>query len=156
MVSRVARNQEFLPKKFRSLEITISWWNIFLWKQCSKISRWQWTSSYSQMVFKLGVLKNFAKFTGKHTCWSLFLIKLAFNFIKKRLQHRCFPVKFADFFRTAFFIEHLRWLLLISLSARKLLQYIVTHFAVFYQPVKRYQVFSIFKHVHESRHQNNK
>ena len=27
----------------------------------------------------------------------------ACNFIKKRLQHRCFPVKFAKFFRTSFF-----------------------------------------------------
>ena len=32
------------------------------------------------------VLKNFANFTGKHLCWSLQQ--------KKRLQHRCFPVKF--------------------------------------------------------------
>ena len=32
----------------------------------------------------------------KHLCWSLFLIK----FIKKRLQHRCSPVKFAKFLRT--------------------------------------------------------
>ena len=33
-------------------------------------------SSGPQMFFKLGVLKNFANFTGKHLCWSLFLIKL--------------------------------------------------------------------------------
>ena len=37
----------------------------------------------------------------------------ACNFIKKRLQHRCFPVKFAKFLRTLIFTEHLRWLLLI-------------------------------------------
>ena len=30
----------------------------------------------SQMFFKIGVLKKFAKFTGKHLCWSRFLIKL--------------------------------------------------------------------------------
>ena len=29
-----------------------------------------------------------------------------------RLQHRCFPVKYAKNFRTSFFTEHLRWLLL--------------------------------------------
>ena len=34
------------------------------------------------------------------------------NFIKRRLQHRCFLVKFAKFLRTPFFTEHLRWLLL--------------------------------------------
>ena len=33
----------------------------------------------------------------------------ACNFIKKRLQHSCFPVNIAKFLRTAFFIEHLRW-----------------------------------------------
>ena len=36
----------------------------------------------------------------------------AWNFIKRRLQHRCFLVKFAKFLRTPFFTEHLRWLLL--------------------------------------------
>ena len=35
------------------------------------------------------------------------------NIIKKRLRHRCFPVKFAKLLRTTFFTEHLRWLLLI-------------------------------------------
>ena len=42
-------------------------------------------------------------FRGKHLCWSLFLIKLlASNF----------PVNTVKFVRTAFFIKHLRWLLL--------------------------------------------
>ena len=31
--------------------------------------------------------------------------------IKKRLQHRLFPVKFAKFLRAPCFIEHLQWLL---------------------------------------------
>ena len=51
------------------------------------------------MFFKVGVLKNFANFTGKHLYWSLILI----NFIKKRLQHRVFPVEFAKFLRTPLF-----------------------------------------------------
>ena len=34
----------------------------------------------------------------------------ACNFTKKKLQHSCFPVNFEKFLRTAFFIEHLRWL----------------------------------------------
>ena len=45
------------------------------------------SSSRSQMLFKI-VLKDFAIFTGKHLCWSLFL--KACNSIKKRLRHRCF------------------------------------------------------------------
>ena len=53
------------------------------------------------------VLKNFANFTGKHLCWSLnSLNKVSglkeWKFIKKRLQHRCFPVKFEKFLGTPF------------------------------------------------------
>ena len=36
----------------------------------------------------------------------------AYNFIKRKLQHRRFPVKFAKFLRTPFFTEHIRWLIL--------------------------------------------
>ena len=53
----------------------------------------------SQMFFKIGVLKNFTIFSRKHLTAS--------NFIKKRLQHRCFSVNIAKFSRRAFFIEHL-------------------------------------------------
>ena len=73
-------------------------------------------SSRSQMFFKIDALKNFANFTGKHLCWSLFFNKVSFErsatLLKKRLQHRCFPVKFAKYLRASFFTEHLRWLLL--------------------------------------------
>ena len=31
----------------------------------------------------------------------------AYNFVKKRLQHRCYLAKFAKFLRTLFFTEHL-------------------------------------------------
>ena len=55
-------------------------------------------------------------------CRSLFLISLKVcNFIKKRLQHRCFPVKFAKFLRTPFFTEHMRGLFLKSLHDEDLL-----------------------------------
>ena len=40
------------------------------------------------------------------------IMRIECNSIKKRLQHRCFPVKFAKFLITAFFTKHLRWLLL--------------------------------------------
>ena len=50
------------------------------------------------MLFKIDVLKNV---TGKHVRWSLFLIKLQTwrpaTLLKKRFQHRCFPVKFVEF-----------------------------------------------------------
>ena len=65
-------------------------------------------STRSQTFFIIVVLKNFANFTGKSLYWSLFLI---FYSVKQRLQHRCFPVKFAKFLRKTFFTEHLRRLL---------------------------------------------
>ena len=65
---------------------------------------------------KIGVLRNFVKFTGKHMCQSLLFNKVAglrpATLLKKRLWHRCFPVNFVKFLRTPFYIEHLRWLLL--------------------------------------------
>ena len=35
-------------------------------------------SNRLQMYFKLGALKSFAIFTGKHLCWSLFLLRIVF------------------------------------------------------------------------------
>ena len=72
-------------------------------------------SSRPEMFCKKGVLRNFAKFTGKHLCQSLFFNKVAglrpATLLKKRLWHRCFPVKFAKFLRTLFLTEHLQLLL---------------------------------------------
>ena len=34
------------------------------------------------------------------------------NLIEKRIRRKCFPVNFAKFLKTTFFIKHLRWLLL--------------------------------------------
>ena len=55
-------------------------------------------SSHQRSSVKEGVFKNVANFTGKHLCWSLLQ---ACKFIKKRLQHRCFPVKYVKFLRTS-------------------------------------------------------
>ena len=44
------------------------------------------------------VLKNFVIFTGKHLCWSVFLIKLQTSkFTGKRLQHWCFLCMLGNF-----------------------------------------------------------
>ena len=69
-------------------------------------------SSRLHMFFKIGVLKSFANFTGKHLCSSLFLKNLqaeGLQLHKKRLRHRCFPVKFAKFLRAPFLTEYLRF-----------------------------------------------
>ena len=60
----------------------------------------EYTSRSSLLEFfcKKDVLRNFAKFTGKHPCH---------NLLNKRLWHRCFPVKFNKFLRTPFLTEHL-------------------------------------------------
>ena len=77
------------------------------------------------MFCERDVLRNFAKFTGKHLCRSLFCARVSVpesqslrpaTLLKKRLWYRCFPVNFAKFLRKSFFIEHLRWLLLNLLS----------------------------------------
>ena len=53
-------------------------------------------SNYAKVFSEKGVLKNFAKFTGKHLCWSLFFNKVpslrSATLLKKRLQHRCLPL----------------------------------------------------------------
>ena len=74
-------------------------------------------SSFPEVFYRKGVLRNFSKLTGKHLFQSLFFNKVAGvrpeTLLKKRLWHRCFPVNLAKFLRTPFHIEHLRWLLLV-------------------------------------------
>ena len=73
---------------------------------------------HSPRVFcKKGILRNFAKFTGKHLCQSL----LTATLLKNRFLHRCFPVNFAKFLRIPFLksclyeeklpmqVRHLTW-----------------------------------------------
>ena len=75
-------------------------------------------SSRQRCSVKKGVLRNFEKFTGKHLCQRLFLMKLQAlclrpaTLLKNRPWHWCFPVNFTKFLRTLFYIEHLCWLLL--------------------------------------------
>ena len=105
----------------------------------------QHRSSHRRCSVIKDVLRNFAKFTAKHLCQSLFFNKVAgvwftarsshrrcsgkkkvflkepkaCNFIKKRLWHRRFPVNFAKFLRTPLLQNTSRWLLL---HADKILQ----------------------------------
>ena len=62
--------------------------------------------------------RNFAKFTGKQLCQSLFFNNVAgwgLTLLNKELWHWCFPVNFAKSLRTPFLTEHLWWLLLFVL-----------------------------------------
>ena len=82
----------------------------FGYEKCFKTSR----SSRQEVFCEKGVLRIFAKFTGKYLWHNLFYNKVAIlrlaTLLKKRLWHKCFPVNFAKFLRTLFCTEHLRWL----------------------------------------------
>ena len=70
------------------------------------------------MFYKNDVLRNFAKFTGKHLRQSLFFNKVAglrpeaCYFIKKETLTQVFSNEFCEISMNTFFTEHLRWLLL--------------------------------------------
>ena len=52
-------------------------------------------SSRSQLFFKIGILKNFAIVTGKHLCWSHFLIKVT--------PAQVFSYEYCENFKRSFF-----------------------------------------------------
>ena len=85
---------------------------MFLVKGVLKICR----SSHRGCSVLKGVFKNFAKFTGKHMCQSLFFNKVVGfrpgTFLKKRLWHKCFLVNFERILRTPFLHNTSGWLLL--------------------------------------------
>ena len=73
------------------------------------------------MFYKKGVLKNSTIITGKHLCWSLFLpVWSPCNFIKKRLQRRCFPVNIANILRT--FLQNTSSRLLLEVESENISQ----------------------------------
>ena len=73
-------------------------------------------SSHQTCFVRKGVLRNFAKLTGKHLCQSLFFNKVAglrdATLLKKRLWHSWFPASFAKFVRTPFIQKTSRRLLM--------------------------------------------
>ena len=87
------------------------------------------TSYTFLLVFKIGqnlqcILKDFVIFRGKHLCWSLFFTKILglkdCNFIKKRLQDRCFPANIAKFLRTPILKNIYKWSLPLPPKSRNL------------------------------------
>ena len=69
-------------------------------------------SCHQACSVKKGVLKNFAKFAGKHPCQSLFFNKVAglspeaCNFIKKGTLAQVFSCEFCEIFENTLFTEH--------------------------------------------------
>ena len=80
----------------------------------TNISKFRTThrSGHRRFSIKKGVLKNFAKFTGKHLCQSLFF--QACNFIKKETLAQVFFCAFCEIFKNRFFTEHL-WMIAFEL-----------------------------------------
>ena len=65
-------------------------------------------SSPSQMFLKIGVLKNFAIFTGKHLCWGLFLLKLQAQGLQlyyKESPTQMFSCEYCETFKNSFFYK---------------------------------------------------
>ena len=103
-------------------EIVCLFWAIFSFPFWLKLNLWvlvlcvsfflkfsYFTTSHRRCSIKKGALKNLARFAGKHMCWGLFFNKVASlrptTLLKKRLQHRGFPVNFAKFFGTSVLLK---------------------------------------------------
>ena len=86
--------------------------NKFHTRYCSICYR----SSRPEVFCKKGVLRNYAKFKGKHLWQSLFFNKVAgevCDYIKKETLAQVFSCEYFQIFKNAFFMKHLRWLLLL-------------------------------------------
>ena len=74
-----------------------------IWGYLSRYERndQQFIVNSQEVIYKKAVLKNFAIFTAKDLCWSLFLIKLhtfrLSTLLKRVSKTWCFPVNIANF-----------------------------------------------------------
>ena len=88
--------------------LSVKWLNFRVVKYDSKICNIYYYIKFRKSIInrwsiKKLFLKNFAIFTGNHLCWSHFFNEnlglQSCSLIKKRLQHRCFPVNITKFLR---------------------------------------------------------
>ena len=105
IIKNMKRQVFFIYLSFRIAFLVCFWENVWFASYVAcyycVVPAGKHSNSRSQMFYD--ALQNLAIFTGKHLCWRFFLI----NFIKKRLQHRCFPVNIAKCLSTAFYIEYI-------------------------------------------------
>ena len=76
--------------------------SLFLFSNAVQIQFMRYVQKQPPDVFfkRIGALKNFLDFSGKHLLESIFNKVAALQaciFIKKRLKHKCFPVNIAKF-----------------------------------------------------------
>ena len=102
-----------------------------------------------QMFFKIGSIKNFAIFTGKHLCWGLFLVQLlvyrsaTFLKISSNTGVSC---GYCKSFKNSFLVQHLRWLLLTVLPP-----YSTVGWGAFFDFAPPH-AFDLDKNLHETLH----
>ena len=72
------------------------------------IATWKYGNSHQRCFVKKGVLRNFAKFTGKHLCQSFFFNKVAGLGSEKESLAQVFSYKVYKIPKNTFFTEHLR------------------------------------------------
>ena len=95
------------------------WWKGFTFLK----NKSHYRSSHRRCSERKGVLSNFAKFTGKHLCQSLFFNEVAgLRLWKERPWYRCFHVNFVKFRRT-FFLQSNSGRLLLSLWGGRTFHY---------------------------------
>ena len=116
MINRCCTKKVDLKISQNLQESTCSRFSSLIMLQASDISVFLSEAAVQRCSVKK-VLLEISQNSQEHTCAIIsFLIKLQASalqlFLKKRLWYRCFPVNFAKFLRTTFFIEHLWWLLL--------------------------------------------
>ena len=124
----------FSGKEFVWINMTMSW-KLFKRKNILAVVR--------RCSRKKGVLKNFAKFTGKHLCLGPVIL------FKKRLWHRCFPVNFAKFERTPFLLSTFGGCFWKYWFQLKYLSPTVTQEIYYYEKLK-----NVPTHFHSNNHQS--
>ena len=70
----------------------------------------EYRSSHWRCSVRKGVLRNYAKITGKHLCQSLFFNKVAgrsSTLLKKKTLAQVFSCEFCEIFKNTFFTEYL-------------------------------------------------
>ena len=87
---------------------------MILWHNCFLVNFAKFLRPPFLQNSRKGVLKHFAKFTGKHQCRSFLFNKVAGQtsiFIKKETLVQVFSCEFSEIFKNLFLIEHFWWLL---------------------------------------------
>ena len=125
-----AQKQMLSIKRFILVFGKGSLWVIWTYKQRLRIK----SSSHRRYPLRKGVLRNFAKFTGKYLCQGLFFNKVAGSglqlYLKKRPWHRCFPVSYAKFLRAPF----------LQNTSGRLLLWVIQYFNIVNYAVKGRQI----------------